>query len=171
MDNQKEEMMTVQYCTKEWLQESYNMYGETPRFREALKKVTTKVFFRIKAEPSWGIDDDFLFGANINEGELLELCFYSESEAKQKADFILSASPQVWKTILQKEKKFVPEFLTGKVTLEHGSKAGLLLITPYANHLADALTQFEVQFPDEMTEEELEKYRADLNEFREKSGL
>lgn len=163
--------MTIQYCTKDWLQESYNHYRETPSFREALKKVTTKVFFRIKADSSWGIDDDFLFGAIINEGELLELRFYSERETKERADFVLSASPQVWKGILRKEKKFIAEFLTGKVTLEFGSKAGLFLITPYANHLVEALTQFEIQFPDEMTAEELETYRTDLNEFREKAGL
>jgi len=61
--------------------------------------------------------------------------------------------------------------MLGKIALEAGSKPGLLKITPYANHFVDALTQFELQFPDEMSAEELEAYRADLSEFREKAGV
>jgi len=163
--------MTIQYCTPDWLEESSKLYRSTDHFRDALKKVTTKIFYRITAEPEWGIDEDFLFGAIVDEGNLLELRFYSEREAKERADFVLSANPLVWKAILRKEKKFISEFLMGKISLEKGSKPGLLKITPYANHFVDALTQFELQFPDEMTPEELETYRADLAEFKEKSGL
>jgi len=163
--------MTIRYCTPEWLEESSKLYRTTDHFREALKKVTTKIFYRVTAEPAWGIDEDFLFGAIVDEGNLLELRFYSERESKERADFILSASPQVWKGILRKDKKFISEFLMGKISLEQGSKPGLLLITPYANHFVDALTQVELQFPDEMTPKEIKTYRADLAEFREKSGL
>ena len=61
--------------------------------------------------------------------------------------------------------------MLGKVKLESGSKPGLLKITPYANHFVDALTQFELQFQDEMSAEELDAYRADLSRFRERSGV
>ena len=163
--------MTIRYCTQEWLEESARLYKASSHFQEALKKVTTKIFYRIKAEPSWGIDDDFIFGAVVEEGTLLEMGFYSETESKKRAKFILAATPQIWKGLLRKDKKFITEFMMGKVTLEQGSKPGLLKITPYANHFIDALTQFELQFPDEMTAEELEAYRTELAEFRRNSAL
>ena len=163
--------MTIRYCSPEWLEESARLYRATDHFENALKKVTAKVFYRISAEPSWGLEKDILFGGEVEEGKLLELAFYSEAEAKKRADFILAATPQIWKGILRKDKKFISEFMMGKVALESGSKTALLKITPYANHFVDALTQFELQFQDEMSPEEVKTYRADLAEFREKAGI
>lgn len=163
--------MTIRYCSPEWLEESAKVYRSIPRFEEALKKVTTKIFYRITAEPAWGIEKDIVFGAVVEAGKLLDLNYYSESEAKKTASFILAATPQVWKGIIRKEKKFITEFMLGKVTLEEGSKPGLLKITPYANHFIDALSQFEIQFPDEMSADELEAFRVELSSYRENSGV
>ena len=163
--------MTIRYCSPEWLEESAKLYLATNRYENALKKVSTKIFYRISAEPAWGIEKDIIFGAEVDAGKLLELSFFSEAESQQRADFILAATPQVWKEILRKDKKFISEFMLGKVKLESGSKPGLLKITPYANHFVDALTQFELQFPDEMSPDELEAYRADLSKFRESAGV
>ena len=163
--------MTIRYCTPEWLEEGAKLYRATDRFENALKKVTTKIFYRIAAEPVWGIEEDIIFGAEVEEGKLLELSFYSETESQKRADFILAATPQVWKTILRKDKKFITEFMLGRITLESGSKPGLLKITPYANHFVDAVTQLELQFPDEMSAKELETFRTDLSDFRERAGV
>ena len=50
--------MTIRYCTPEWLDESASLYRQTDRFENALKKVTTKIFYRVIAEPAWGIEND-----------------------------------------------------------------------------------------------------------------
>ena len=163
--------MTIRYCTPEWLEESAKLYRATDRFENALKKVTAKIFYRITAEPAWGIEKDIIFGTVVEAGKLLEISFYSEAEAQKRADFILATTPQIWKGILRKDKKFISEFMLGRVTQEAGSKTALLKITPYANHLVDALTQFELQFPDEMSAEELETYRTDLSKFRASAGV
>jgi len=163
--------MTIRYCSPEWLEESAKLYRATDRFENALKKVTTKIFYRITAEPAWGIEKDIIFGAEVDAGKLLELSFFSEAKTKSRAEFILSATPQVWKGILRKDKKFISEFMLGKVKLESGSKPGLLKITPYANHFVDVLTQFPLQFQDEMSTEELDAYRVDLSGFRETAGV
>ena len=163
--------MTIRYCSPEWLEESARLYRATDRFENALKKVTAKVFYRITAEPNWGIDEDILFGGMVEGGKLLDLAFFSEAQAQEIADFVLAATPQVWKGILRKDKKFISEFMMGKVSLESGSKAALLKITPYANYFIDALTQFELQFQDEMSADQLEAYRADLVAFRQDKGV
>lgn len=163
--------MTIKYCSPEWLEESARLYRASDRFEDALSKVSAKIFYRITAEPAWGIDKDIIFGAEVEAGNLLELNYFSEEETQKRADFVLSASPQVWKGMLRKDKKFISEFMLGKVKLESGSKPGLLKITPYANHFIDALTQFELQFQDEMSPEELAMYRADLSAYRERAGV
>jgi hypothetical protein len=164
--------MTVYlYCTPEWLEESARLYRVTPRFEKELAKVTTKVFYRIKAEPTWGIEDDIIFGATVESGVLGELAFFSEEEARARADFIMAASPQEWKMILRKERKFLTDFMTGKITLEQGSKVGVLGLAPYANIFIDALTQVDLRFPDEMEPAELEAYRARVGEFRAELGV
>jgi hypothetical protein len=163
-------MTTYRYCTPEWLKESARLYRATPSLQKQLAKITSKVFFRIKAEPAWGIDEDFLFGAIVDQGALEQLSFFNETEAKAQAEFIMAATPQEWKKVLRKENKFLTDFMLGKITLEQGTKVGVLSLAPYANAFIDALTQVELQFPDEMSPSELAEYRSTLTEFRERLG-
>jgi hypothetical protein len=81
------------------------------------------------------------------------------------------ATPPEWKRLLRKESKFVTDFMLGKITLEQGSKVGVLSIAPHSGTFIDALTQVELQFPDEMSDEELADYRAAMVEFRRELGV
>jgi hypothetical protein len=163
--------MTVRYCTPEWLEASTSAYRADPRFQSELAKLTTKVCFRVEAEPAWGIDEDVIFCSFVTQGALGELAFFAEEDAQQVADFILAATPQEWKKILRKESKFVTDFMLGRITLDQGSKVGILGIAPHSNTLVDALTQEAIQFPDEMAPEELETYRSDMKAFRQELGV
>ena len=159
-------METVRYPTPEWLEKSSEGYRANPEFQKALAKLTIKVYYRIKAEPAWGIDEDILFGAVVEKGELLKLAFCSEEEAKKEAEYIMTATPQEWKKILRKENKFLTDFMLGKISLEQGSKVGVLGVAPHADTFVAALTQTELQFPDEMSPEELAEFRSYVKTFR-----
>ncbi len=164
-------MKSVRYCTPEWLAVSASAYQENPRFKQELTKLSVKICYRIKAEPDWGIDKDILFGIVLEQGDLLQLSFFSEAEAVEKVDFILAATPQEWKKLLRKEAKFITDFMLSKVTLEQGSKVGIFNVAPHANTFIDALTQVELQFPDEMSPAELDEYRVHVAEFRTRLGV
>jgi len=164
-------MTVVRYCTPEWLQASAEAYRSNPKFRQELQKLTAKTCFLVRAEPAWGIDKDILFGAFIRQGELEKLDFFSADDAKAQAEYIMGATPQEWKKILRKESKFVTDFMLGRITLEQGSKVGVLAIAPHSNTFVQILTQAELQFPDEMSPEELAAYRADVAAFRQESGV
>jgi putative sterol carrier protein len=161
----------VRYCTPEWLEASAAGYEADPSFRQEFAKLSTKLCFRIKAEPAWGIDDDILFAAYVTQGELDRLAFIGEAEAKREAQYIMAATPQEWKKLLRKESKFVTEFMLGRITLDQGSKVGVLQIAPYSNTFIRALTPVELQFPDEMSAEELAGFRTTLAQFREELGV
>ncbi|MGE5123878.1 MAG: hypothetical protein ACM3H7_05125 [Acidobacteriaceae bacterium] len=163
--------MACLYCTPEWLEESARAYRQSPRYQEALKKVTTRILYRINAAPEWGIDSDFIFGADVTNGVLNELRFYNESEAKEKADFIMAASPQEWKLILTKEHKFLTDFMLGKIKLEQGSKVGVLGLAPYADVFIDAVTQVQLQFQDTLSPQQVDEYRQYAAQFRSQLGI
>ena len=164
-------MEQVRYCTPEWLEACGKAYRSSPKFQEAMKKLTTMVCYRVKATPEWGIDADLIFGAAVEKGVLLEIGFFSEADAKERADFIMSATPQQWKRLLVKEGKFVADLMTGKVTLEQGSKVGAIGLAPYADSFIAALTQVPLVFQDEMSPDEVEVYRAYVGEFRAELGV
>jgi hypothetical protein len=161
----------VRYCTPEWLQASAEAYRSNPGFQQALAKLTVRICFLVRADPAWGIDKDILFGAFLRQGEMEKLDFFSAEDARDQAEFILGATPQEWKKILRKENKFVTDFMLGRVTLEQGSKVGVLAIAPHAGTFVEALTQAELQFPDEMSPEELAAYRSHVAAFRLASGV
>jgi hypothetical protein len=154
------------YLTPEWLEESLRIYQATPRFQEALKRVTSHVCYRVTADPRWGIDADFIFGGSVTQGVMNELRFFSEDEARQKADFVMTASPQEWKLILRKEHKFLTDFTLGKIKLEQGSKVGVFGLAPYANTFIDALTQVNLKFQDELNPQQVDEYREYATQFR-----
>lgn len=156
--------MTVQYCTPEWLEVSQAKAQADPRIVSALSKLSIKVCFRVKADPTWGLDKDVLFGSFLESGQLKRLSLLTEEEAKQQADYILAATPQEWKKILRKQSKFVSDFMLGKITLEQGSKVGILGVAPYSGTLVEALTLEPLQFQDEMTPEELAQFRARMQQ-------
>ena len=163
--------MDYVYCTPEWLEESARIYRATPHFQEAMKKLTTRICYRVAAEPKWGIDPDLLFGVSVTEGVLNDLRFFSEAEAKEKMEFILAANPQEWKLILRKEHKFITDFTLGKIKLEQGSKVGVFSVAPYANTFIDALTQVHLIFQDELNPQQLEEYRQYASQFRSRLGV
>ena len=159
------------YCTPEWLEESLKIYRATPRFQEALKKLTTHVCYRITAEPKWGFDLDFIFGGILTQGAMDDLRFFSEAEAREKAEFIMAATPQEWKLVLRKEHKFLTDFTLGKIKLEQGSKVGVFKLAPYADTFIDALTQVNLIFQDELSPKQLQEYCEYAPQFRARLGV
>ena len=164
-------MTVVRYCTPEWLRFSAEAYRSIPRFRQQMAKLTTKICFLIKAAPAWGIEKDIVFGAFVRRGELERLEFFGLDDAKAQAEFIIAGTPEEWKSILRKERKFLTDFMLGRLPLVQGSKVGVLSIAPYANTFVDALTQADLQFPDEMSNEELAAYRSYVAAFRQECDV
>lgn len=159
------------YCTPEWLEESGKIYQATPRYQETMKRLNLTFFFRVTSLPEWGINPDLLFGGIVTKGTLSDLRFYSESEAKEKGDLILSASPQQWKVLLRKERKFISEFMLGKVKMEKGTIGAVLGVAPYADTFVDALTQVNLIFQDELNPQKLKEYIQYAKQFRTQLGV
>jgi hypothetical protein len=164
-------MATCLYCTPEWLAETAARYPQNPELKERLQKLSIKMAYRIKAEPAWGIDEDIIFCMFFDEGDLSRVEFMTEEQAAHEAEYVLSATPQEWKRLLRREGKFVTDFILGKVSLEQGSRVGILGVAPHADTVVAALTQAPLRFPDELSADELDAYRADMQAFRQELAV
>ena len=82
----------------------------------------------------------------------------------------MAATPLTWKKILRKKRDFVTDFILGKIDLELGTQVSMLELALYANNMLDCLTQVDLQFPDEMSEDELTTYRSKMETFRHAKG-
>ena len=163
--------MECLYCTPEWLEECGKIYRQSPHYQDAMKRLSARIFFRVTAEPEWGIDSDLIFGGIVTKGVLDDLRFYSEDEVKEKAEVILAASPQEWKLLLRKEHKFITDVMLTKIKLEKGSIASVWAVTPYADTFIDALNEVKLKFQDELTPQQLNEYREYATQFRANLGI
>lgn len=159
-------MTTHQFCTPSWLEESARIYRASPDAKDKLKKLTAKICCRVKSDPDWGISEDVIFGAFFDRGELKTLKFFTEGEAFREAEYLMAAAPETWEKILRKEHEFVADFIQGKVKLELGTKVKILELALHVNNILDLLTQVDLQFPDEMSTDELKAYRSKMETFR-----
>jgi hypothetical protein len=159
-------MTAIRYCTPEWLEAMGNAFRTNPEYEEKLKKLSVKVCWLIKASPEWGIESDIIFATFITQGRMDKIGFISKEDAFKESEFILAASPQQWKKLLRRQSKFLGDFMLGKVTLDHGSRVAILSLLPYTDIVMDLLTEVELQYPDEMTAEELAEYREGIKKFR-----
>lgn len=164
-------MTTYYYCTPEWLAECAERGQDNPKLVNALEKLNISMAFRVKADPALGIDKDILFAAFGGDGKLEKLAFISETEAQEKAEIILAASPQQWSKLLRKESMFGGDVMSRKIIVEKGSITNVIRVAPYSGTFVDALTQVDLKFPDELSPEELEQYRDCINEFRLDLGV
>lgn len=164
-------MAQVLFCTPQWLEESSKMYGTNPDLQKALQKLSVKMVYRVLAEPEWGIDRSIIFCTFFENGELTKATFLSEEQTKEEAEFLVVAPPERWTKLLRKESKFGTDLALGRVKLEIGSKVGVLKVAPYSKHVVNLLTLAELKFPDEMSSEELEEYRANMEKFRAELGV
>jgi hypothetical protein len=82
----------------------------------------------------------------------------------------MAATPQTWKKILRKKRDFVTDFILGKINLELGTKVSMLELVLYAHNLLDCLTQVDLQFPDEMSADELKTYRLKMETLQRERG-
>lgn len=164
-------MGKIRYCTPEWLEAIDSAFRSNPEYEEKLKKLTTKVGFLIRAEPQWGIEKDIIFCSEVERGRLLSIGFAPDADARKNMDFIMGATPQEWKKLLRRENKLLTDFMLGKVTLDHGSRVGVLSLVPHIDAVMELLTEVQLEFQDEMTEDEVQAYREEMLAYRQEHGV
>lgn len=162
-------MAQVKYLTPEHL-DAITAAFQAPEVQKALEKLTTKIAWRVKAEPSWGLDQDVIYATEIKAGVTSPLHYVTEAEAKSFAEFFMVAKPDVWKKIDSGKADFATQLTMMKVKLAKGSLMQMMKLAPYSKDMVKATKTVEVRYPDEMSPEELAEYRQNINAALTKVG-
>ena len=155
-------MTIYSFCTPEWFDANAKNYKEKKELQKPLKIFSKKMAYRIKADSSWGLEEDLFFCTFFVSGELTNFSLMTEDEAFKESDFVLSAIPQTWKNLLTGKSKFPSEFVRMKIKLEKGGKLQMMSIAPFSGPVVEMLSQIACKFPDEMSAQELEEYRSTM---------
>jgi len=163
-------MAIYQFCTSEWLEESFQIYMANPLIKYKLKNFKAKICCRVNSDTDWGISEDIIFGMFIDRGELKTLKIFKEDEAFQKSEFLMAAIPKEWKKIFRKEHEFAESLILDKIKLELGTKIKMLKYAHYMNTIINMLTRVDLQFPDEMSSHGLLEYQSKMETLRRERG-
>jgi len=165
--------MALPYHYPEWTKAVAANYKANPEnWEKTFKGMSLFIVFSNVAQPELGIDEQIYHQAQIKDGVLVsDADHLSKAEAEEKADFILTAPLDVWKRMIQKEEAFVSSFLTGKVKLEKGFAPKIVQLGPKSPALIECFSGIETEWPDEMSPERIEEYRAGMKEFRSSLGV
>ena len=160
----------IPYATPEWVAEVGKNYRANPdNQNKFFKGMTIFLSFRILADPKFGIDKDIYFCSDVVNGALQDdSALLSKEDAENKSDFILSAPPEMWKKLIKKEQGFVSSFMSGKIKLDKGSKARVIGLASKSGPLIENFYRIDTEWPDEMSPQRLEEYKALVKGFREK---
>jgi putative sterol carrier protein len=91
-----------------------------------------------------------------------------EEDADKKSDFILTATPSVWKKMIKKEVGFVSAFMTNKIRLDKGSPPKIVALAPKSGAVVGAFNKIDTEWPDEMSPQRLQEYKAEVAQFRQR---
>jgi putative sterol carrier protein len=158
------------YATPEWVAALGKVYIENPENQSKhFKGMTLFASFRISADPKFGIDRDIYFSLHVKDGVMQDdSMMLSKEDAEAKSDLVFGATPSIWKKLIKKEQGFISLFMTAKIKLDKGDVKRALQIAPKSSVIVELLNKVGTEWPDEMSPQRLEEYKAHVKEFRER---
>jgi putative sterol carrier protein len=157
-------------ASPEWVAEVGKNHKANPdNQNNTFKGMTIFLTFRILADPKFGIDKDIYFCNHLVNGALQdESTLLSKEDAEKKSDFILSAPPEMWKKLIKKEQGSVSSLMTGKIKLDKWSTTRITSLASKSGALIETFYKVDTEWPNEMSPQRLEAYKALVKRFREK---
>ncbi len=132
-----------------------NYNADPDNQNKVFKGMTIFLTFRVEADPKFGIDQDIYFATHLVNGvHQPDSTLLSKEDAEKKSDFILTATPSVWK------KKMIK--------LDKGSAPKVIGLAPKSPAVVGAFNKIDTEWPDEMTPQRLQEYKAKVAEFRQR---
>ena len=161
------------YATPEWVEAIAKNYRDNPENQNKIfKGMTIFLSFRIQADTKFGLDEDIYFGTHLEDGVLQDdSALISKEDSEKKVDFILSAAPETWKRVIRKEEGFVSAFMTGKIKLDKGEAPRMIALASKSPAIVELFKKIDNEWPDEMSPQRLDEYKAQVKEFRGRLGV
>jgi len=186
--------MAVKYGTKEWEEEYQKVVRErreanpkpimgTPEwaqvfaetvdgdveYRESAKTWEGAVTLVIQAKPEAGLEEDLSVVIDLWHGDCRSVKILPKEEAA-KAPYVMTGSFDTWKDVATGKTDAIKATMLGKIKLK-GNMANIVRHVKASKRLAESSGLFEAVWPDELSKDEIEKFRAEVKQFREQFGV
>ncbi len=155
--------------TPEWAATYERMLQEDPEFKEYGKGWKGSVVIHTLAYPEIGLEKDSYLFMDLHDGECRSIR-YVPKEVGEQGDYIITGSYETWKSIAKGELDTNKAVMQGKLKL----KGDLATIVRYAKSSArmnEISSSIEAIYPDELSQEELEKFLEETKKLQEEFGL
>jgi putative sterol carrier protein len=161
------------YVTPEWVAQAGTNYTANPENAEkTFRGMNIFLTFRVLADPKFGLHNDICFAMHLQNGVLQpDSSLVSKADAFAKSDFVVCATPDVWKAVIKKQKGFISAFMTGKIKLDKGNPTRMVSLASKSSAVVEAFYRVDTEWPDEMSPQRLAEYEARVSEFRQRLGI
>ena len=161
------------YVAPEWVAQAGINYSANPdNANKTFKGMNIFLTFRVLADPGFGLEEDVYFAMHLENGFLQpDSTLLSKDDAFAKSDFVVSAKPEVWKSVIKKQKGFVSSFMTAKIKLDKGNATRMVSLASKSPAVVDAFYRIDTEWPDEMSPQRLQEYKDSVAEFRRRLGV
>ena len=155
--------------TPEWTQILGEIIDGDAEYKAAAKTWEGAIALVVQAKPEVGLDEDISVVLDLWHGDCRSGKVLPKEEAA-KAPYVMTGSLDTWKAVGTGKTDAIKATMLGKIKLK-GNMANVVRHVKAAKRLADCTGLFESVWPDELSKDEVEKFRADLKQFREQFGV
>ena len=161
--------MAVRYGTQEYWDEYKEMLNESKAYEEAAKTWEGAVTLVLQAKPEVGLDEDISVMLDLWHGACRSVKILPKEEAA-KAPYVMTGSLDTWKAVATGKTDAIKATMLGKIKMK-GDMANVVRHVKASKRLAGCTGLVEAVWPDELSKDEIEKFRADLKQLREQFGF
>lgn len=150
--------------TPEWVGEYERVVQNDAAYKEAAKTWEGSVIIHILAKPDIGLDEDIFLWMDLWHGD----CNYMRLVPKnigENGDFVITGEFDRWKAVMAKELDPIKGMMQGKLKLK-GDLPTIVRAVRAAQRLVELTGTLDTKFLDELSPDEMDKFRTTVRELR-----
>jgi putative sterol carrier protein len=155
--------------TPEWVMAYEKLVQQDAPYKEVAKDWEGSVVIHILAKPEIALDEDIYLWMDLWHGD----CNFMRLVPKEKGesgDFVITGEFDRWKAVMAKELDPVKGMMQGKLKLR-GDLPTIVRAVRAAQRLVELTGMLDTKFLDEMSPDEMEKFRGVISELRADFGV
>lgn len=155
--------------TPEWVDKYKQALNEDEKFAEVAKAWDFPMALGIGANPEYGIETELFIWLDIFQGKC-RVAKLMPGEATDEAPYLMSGTYGIWQEVVRGEKEALKSVMQGKMSLR-GDLGKIMKFVPAAKKLGELSGSFEAVWPDELSPDDLEKFKVEFSEIRTQLGV
>lgn len=157
--------MACKFGTPEWVTQYEKAVQGSAEYKELAKDWEGSIGMRVLPNPDIGIDEALYIFMDLWHGDARSIKLVPKEEG-EKADYLITGEYARWKSVVKGDLDIVKGMMAGQLKLR-GDLPTIVKYATAATKLVELTSTVESIFPDELSSEELDRYKARFKETRD----